>query len=170
MEKIETLVREHASEIHGYLCRMVGDYAEAKDILSEVFIRATQHARRKPDNDICKAWLYRVATNLALSYFRKRKVRRMFAVKSQQTDTDVRKSPQDELEDSEDVKLLKDAISKLGHKHRSVILMRMYQELSYEEMSKALGIKVGTVKSRLNEAKAKLKALMENRHEKQYAS
>lgn len=53
------------------------------------------------------------------------------------------------------------AIDKLGSKHKAIIIMRFYQEMSYDDMARVLEINVGTVKSRLSEAKSQLETLLE---------
>lgn len=157
MESVEGLVKRHSGELFGYLCRYMGNSANAEDVLSEVFVRLIENFPGQGDDFMWRPWLFRVATNLAIGHHRKHKVRMLFRLRSKGESALVRG---DEIELNSDIGRLKDAIEKLGKRHRPVVIMRAYHDMSYEEIAAALDINIGTVKSRISEAKEKLKELM----------
>ena len=164
MQTSEELIKAHAKELFGYLCRYAGDPALAEDLLGEVFVKFLMQYKTKTDpNFQWRPWLYRVATNLAISHFRRQKLWSFFGLINQAANTSE-KPPHDVIEQSQDGQLLKTAIEQLGDKFKSVVIMRVYNEMSYDEIAYALKINVGTVKSRMNEAKARLKILLEDKY------
>jgi len=161
-ESITSLVETYSDELHSYLCRYTGDYAMAKDVLGDVFLKLVQMIRHKRKKDIkWRPWLYRVATNCAISRFRKQKVRSLFHLKEISHRKEGPKTPHELVEISREGKMVRNAILKLGKIHRSVLVMRVYQEMTYKEIADSLEINVGTVKSRINEAKSRLKKQLE---------
>lgn len=165
MTQVETLVEQHASEIHGYLCRMLGDHAAAKDVLGEVFLKMVEHVKKLESSDLCKTWLYKVATNCAISHMRRQRVRRIFSLREKHERIDAQRSPQDLIEMNEEAGRIRNAVGRLGKKHKSVLIMRIYQELSYQEIADVLKINIGTVKSRLCEAKIKISEMLEEKND-----
>lgn len=162
MDRAEHLFRRHANELFGYLCRMTGDRAEAEEILSDVFVRLLEQGEgRLADASFeWRPWLYRVATNAALSRFRRQRIRSLFLAREHRQRAGEAAEKPDPIEGDEEGRRVRGAIEKLGGKYRAVLLMRAYQEMSYEEIARALSINVGTVKSRLNGAKQRLARLL----------
>src|SRR3989338_5821853 len=75
MQTSEELIKAHAKELFGYLCRYAGDPALAEDLLGEVFVRFLMQYKVKTDpNFQWRPWLYRVATNLVISHLRRQKL------------------------------------------------------------------------------------------------
>lgn len=155
---IDMLVKRYSNELYGYLCRYTGDFALAQDILSDVFVRLMEQMTKTSD-DVAfqwRPWLYRVATNLAISHHRRQKIRSMFLLKKSQVDINDA-GPQEMMETSQEGLKVKAAVEALSYRHKAVILMNIYQDMSYEEVADALKISVGTVKSRISIAKQRLK-------------
>lgn len=161
MPTSDELIASHSREVYAYLYRYVGDAATAEDILGEVFVRfiGTYNVNKTTDFN-WRAWFYRVATNLAISHFRRERVRRLFRLKHRGS-RGIVDSPHTGVEQDQEVKLLKVAVERLSEKLKAVIIMRTYNDMSYDEIAYALNLNVGTVKSRLNEAKIKLKEILE---------
>lgn len=156
MDTLEELVKKHSNELFGYLSRYMGDRASAEDALSEVFVKLIENYREDPDF-LWRPWLFKVATNVAIGHIRKQKVRKFFSIKEMQSHEPVM---EDEEFSGTDIQKLRSAVEALGKRHKPVIIMRVYHEMSYEDIAVALDINVGTVKSRISEAKAKLKAAL----------
>lgn len=157
MASIEDIVTRHSNELFRYLCRYLGNQGSAEDVLSEVFVRLIESHPKQQDGFLWRPWLFRVATNLAIGHQRKQRVRTLFQLRSKQTTSEAAEEKNELLSD---VRRLKDAITKLGKKHRPVIVMRVYHDMDYEEIARTLDINIGTVKSRISEAKQRLKEMM----------
>lgn len=155
-KSLEDVAHLHSNEIYAYLCRFLGDKNTAEDLLGEVYVRLVEQFNKVNDPEFnWRPWMYRVATNLAISHTRKRKVRRLFQLFTALEESLPATSDQ-AIENNESECHVKEAVNSLGAKHRSIILLRYYQDMSYEEIAAVLKINMGTVKSRLNEAKKKL--------------
>lgn len=161
----DELIAAHSREVYTYLYRYVGNAATAEDILGEVFVRFVgAYPSNNSDEFNWRAWFYKVATNLAISHFRRERIRKLFRMRQRADEYSLKgtiDSPHTGVEQDQEVRLLKAAVEKLSDKLRSVIIMRTYNDMSYDEIAYTLNLNVGTVKSRLNEAKARLKELLE---------
>ncbi len=164
----------YRDSIFGYLCRMLRDRQSAEDLAQEVFISVyTNAANYRPEGHF-KAWIYRIASNLAKNEFKKRSYRVMVSLFSpiQSGDNDLTLAdtiagPGETsgviMERKEKEKLVKEVINELPLKYREVLVLCAIEELSYEEAARALNTNVKTVSSRLARARAvvmkKMKAL-----------
>lgn len=161
MEVVETLVRQHSKELYTYLCRFVGNRSHAEDILSDVFVRLIEQFKKTGDEPFAwRPWLYRVATNCAISHLRRQKIRSFIPLLCKEDVPASTPSPQELAEISNEASMIKSAIDKLSHKHKSILIMHVYQEMSYEEIAGTLDISLGTVKSRISEAKKKIRDIL----------
>ncbi len=145
----------HSDEIFVYLCRYCKDRALAEDMLGDVFVRLVEELGKREDfskTADLRPWLYRVATNLAISHFRRQKVRDFFARSKGKREVCAGESA-GALEARSAAFRVKSIVGELSEKLKSVIILSAFQELSYEEISAVLNINVGTVKSRLSEAR-----------------
>ena len=132
----------------------LGNKEEAKDALQEVFLKVWQ-ARRAfdPAKGSVPAWLYRITINLCVSKHRKRRP----IVLPEESFEPVGSSDSNPANEFKKEKLMR-ALESLPPKHREVVVLRYFDDLSYKEIAQAVGIPVGTVKSRLNHAIRKLRA------------
>lgn len=161
MDPAESIVRQYSQEIFGYLCRFMGDRSNAEDVLGDVFVKLIEQIKKVNDPGFpWRAWLYRVATNRAISYGRKKKLRNFLFLEEEKIESNGH-SPEKLAELSEEGLRIKKAIETLNHKLKSVLILRIYQEMSYEEIAQALKINIGTVKSRINEARQRVKTILE---------
>lgn len=159
------LVRRYQKPLFGYLYRCTGDRYAAEDLFQETFMRIYQ-ARAAFNRKLSfSAWAYRIATNAFLD-MRKKK-----AVAMEKPAGDDVFSQYASGHDGPDKALLKKAksqrvqelLSGLPDRYRTVLLLVHYQGLSLKDVAAALGIPVGTVKSRLHKAFRQLAALAEKR-------
>jgi RNA polymerase sigma-70 factor (ECF subfamily) len=170
------LVRRYRNQITNYVYRMTNDYDLAVDLAQETFMRVYAAAERYQSSYAFSTYIYRIATNLAISELRRRKRRRMVSLSSFFQE---RESPSDscelEMPDTgplQDVTVVEDerraaiarAIASLPEKYRAPLVLRDVEERSYEEIACILGMNEGTVKSRINRARTflrdKLKAYL----------
>ena len=150
------LVRVHASGILNVVYRLCGDQQLAEDAAQETFLQAWQHLNSYRPQTSLRNWLYRIAVNAATDMLRKEKRLVPDAVEDLKL-TDNRPSPEMVFVKQERTVLVQRAILSLPEACRAVLVLREYEDLSYQEISNALEIPVGTVMSRLNYARGLLK-------------
>jgi|SRR5580704_12657122 RNA polymerase sigma-70 factor (ECF subfamily) len=163
----EEIVRRYTNPIINYVYRMLNDYERSSELAQETFIRIYTSASRYQATYSFSTYIYRIASNLAISELRLRKRRRLIPLLSSFTDDRGEaiemdppdKAPlQDEsLIDNERRTAVNRAISSLPIKYRAAVVLRDIEGLSYEHIAKALDLSEGTVKSRINRARNLLK-------------
>ena len=162
------LAAQYKDRIRNYVARLCGDPPEAEDLTQEVFVRAFVAMRRFRGVAAFQTWLYKIATNIALDALRRRR-RAGPAALSLDAPIETEESPvQRELADSsqdphqtvatrELQHEVQQAITELSDKLRVVIVLFDIQGLTYEEIADVLGVPLGTVKSRLFNARMALR-------------
>ena len=131
---------------------MIGNWHQAEDILVETFTKLA-HSNLQPTGNL-KAWIYRVATNDCYKIFRKAKHENSFSEESFQEK--MKDFSHDILAEIRIQKIL----NRLSEKHRIVILLKFYEDMTYQEIADILCCPLGTVKSRIHEGLEKLRRLI----------
>jgi RNA polymerase sigma-70 factor (ECF subfamily) len=152
------LVRCHRKGVINVVYRMCGDSNLAEDAAQEAFIRAWKHLPNYRPRSPFRNWVYRIATNAALDALRRERAT---------VDADdlplasSEAGPEASLEAEEKSTRVKQAVLALPEASRAAVILREYEGLSYKEIADTLGIPIGTVMSRLNYARKRLReALM----------
>jgi RNA polymerase sigma-70 factor (ECF subfamily) len=164
----EELVSRYRNQITCYLYRMTDDYDGAVDLAQETFVRVFKAADRYQSTYAFSTYIYRIATNLAISELRKRKRRRFLSLstffRSEDGGADEEFSLPDErplqdavLVDCERRAAVTKAITTLPDKYRAPLVLRDVEGKSYEEIACILRTNTGTVKSRISRARCLLK-------------
>ncbi len=156
----------HGSTLLRFLARRV-DPAEAEDLLGEVFrIAFERRSAFERDRDSARPWLYGIAANVVAKHHRSeaRRFRAMARVPAERPlDDDPADDPAERAVAAADAGArwtrVMDAIGTLPEAERQVLLLFAWEELSYDEIALALGVPVGTVRSRLSRGRARLAAL-----------
>src|SRR5438445_13546493 len=167
------LVARYRNQITSYIYRMTSDYDGAVDLAQETFMRVYRAAARYQTTHAFSTYIYKIATNLAISELRKRKRRRLVSLTGLLTSDDgqeprVFDAPDDRplqdvsLVDSEKRSVVKRAISTLPDKYRAPLVLRDVEGKSYDEIASILRTSEGTVKSRINRARNFLRDKMRN--------
>ena len=154
------LVRIHAQGVRNVIYRMCGDVQLAEDAAQETFIRAWQNLSSYRPGTPLRNWLYRIAVNAGTDMLRKEKRILPDDIGDLHL-TDGRPNPETLVSQHERAVLVQKAILSLPDASRAVLVLREYEELSYQEISSTLDIPVGTVMSRLNYARKLLKDKLE---------
>jgi RNA polymerase sigma-70 factor (ECF subfamily) len=155
------VAEKYRARLYNHALYIVKDHQEAYDIIQEVFIKAIHEHRFFDDDFKMKAWLFRVASNLCFNIIRNRKRRGTILENVRGRDA----TEADQLErvfSGERQGRILSAMDKLSRNHREILMLRYYSDLSYAEISDALGIKLGTVMSRLSRAKNKLMEVLDD--------
>jgi RNA polymerase sigma-70 factor (ECF subfamily) len=153
----ETLAETHSREIYYYLWRMLGDEQDAEDCLQDAFLRAYRAYARLNGDANTRAWLYKIATNTALTQIRKRSQRenRTSATTLEQVSSGMNVGTQ--VEEKLSLKAVHSAVQALPHKQRAALMMRKYQELSYAEIGRALDSSEESARANVYQALKKLR-------------
>lgn len=153
---VEALYAAACPRLVGHLTVLTGSRADAEEIAQEAFVQAVRHWSRISEYDDPTAWLYRVATRLAISRGRRGGVaRRGIARLGARGTTRVEEAPEERLD-------LDRALAELSVEHRAVLLLHHVHDLPVAQVARVLGIAEGTVKSRLSRARAALLPLLED--------
>ncbi|MEV8633200.1 RNA polymerase sigma factor [Streptosporangium sp. NPDC051023] len=163
-DRFAGLFDRHADEIHRYAARRLDDITAAEDVTAETFLTAFRKRKRY---DLSRAdarpWLYGIASNL-ISGHRRSEVRRLKALARQAPE------PADGFEERSAERVTADrlrpalatALAGLRSAERDLLLLVAWAELTYEEAAQALGIPVGTVRSRLSRTRTKIRRFLES--------
>jgi RNA polymerase sigma-70 factor (ECF subfamily) len=162
---IEQLVRRHEAGVFRLALSIVGDAAEANEITQETFIAALKSLRSYEDRKSFKAWLYTITLNHARSHLRKRKIlERLREAASALFKIEYQKRilPEEHVIQTEEETTLWNALNNLDERHRIVLVLRYFHELSVTEIAGMLDLPEGTVHSRLHTARERLRIALDS--------
>ena len=184
-EAFEAIVKGHMKDAYFIALGLVGNREDALELSQEAFYRAYKNFDRLNSKGKFFPWFYQILRNLCFSHLRKRRVRRNYQVRTEECgvrNSDPESNPQVETPDGQadglgdcfDPEVVAErneskdriwrAIGQLEEKHREVIILRHFRNMSYDEMAKVLFCNRGTMTSRLFYARQQLKEILD--HEK----
>ena len=161
----DELVRTYNASIFHVAYRMLGDTAEASDVVQEIFIKVFRNIGSFKGEAALKTWIFRIALSEILNRLRWWKSRHRSSTVSLDDQPnghehyvpDSGPSPEEMLESKEREMAIQEALGKLSSEHRSIIVLRDIEGFSYTEIAEVLSISMGTVKSRLARGREDLK-------------
>jgi RNA polymerase sigma-70 factor, ECF subfamily len=162
----EQLISIYDKKVYNLAYRMCGDREDASDLAQEALVRAYKAIGRFREQAQFSTWLYRIVVNVCLDHQRSRKRHPTVSLDEPLAgeDGDIPRQltadtldPEAEYQQLETQREVQRAIGRLNDDHRIVVIMRDIQGLPYEDIAAALGVALGTVKSRLNRARRALK-------------
>jgi RNA polymerase sigma-70 factor (ECF subfamily) len=158
------IVRCYRTRLLSFIYRMIGDRERAEDLVQEAFIRIHRHLHRFDSSRKFSTWAYTIASNLAKNELRNRGRNPLVYYQSARTRDNEDQRPlqfedsssrPDDMYENRHLKELVDAtVERLSPHHREVFVLRELQGKSYEEIAVVTHCNLGTVKSRLNRARA----------------
>lgn len=161
------IVGRYRNPITNYLYRFLNDYEEAVDLAQETFVRVYFAIDRYHTEYAFSTYIYRIATNLAISELRKRKRRTILSLtglfqseddeQAEFQPPDTRSLPDQDLVEDERSKVIAKAIVTLPTKYRVPIILRDIEGKTYDEIAEILDLGLGTTKSRISRARGLLK-------------
>lgn len=165
----EKLIISHERNVYNIAYRMFNNEEDAKDISQEVFMKVYKNLSKFDENSKFSTWLHRITVNTCIDELRKRKGKETNSIdesmnveegniKKQYADTTS--SPEQILIAKEDINNLKKFISSLSENHKTLIILRDIQGLSYSEIAEITNNSLGTVKSRLARARIQLRNIL----------
>lgn len=145
----EKIYKKYKDDIYNYVFWRIYSEEDALDITQDIFIKIYKGLPKFKGESSLKTWIFAIARNTVINYVTRRRIKEediesYFQEKSTYKEVEMK------------IKLLL-AMEKLAIEHREILKLYYFDGFSYKEIAKLLGIKPGTVKSRLNRAKLSLK-------------
>jgi len=157
---MEQIVKLYEKQVYNTAFGIVGNQEDAQDITQDVFLTIWNKIGQFKFRSKFSTWIYQIAKNQSLNLKNLKKRRRTDATEIDDSQTWVpvdEKTPETTLLVNEQQKLLLRALDNLKEKHRTILVLREMEALSYDDISKVLGCSIGRVKSRLHEARLALR-------------
>ena len=156
---------EHLDALYSYAMVLTRNHAEAEDLVQETFFRAMRARGRLREGSNMKGWLFTILRNVWFNQLRKwRSGPEMIEIEHgdgvANRVVDTSRNSHDHYVSKVETEQVRAAIQELAVDFREIILLREYEDLSYQEIASLLGCPIGTVMSRLGRARAKLRALL----------
>jgi RNA polymerase sigma-70 factor (ECF subfamily) len=159
-EAFTCLLARHLNPVHAYLYRLTGSHADADDLSQDTFLRVWRKAASfKPGRVKLATWLYRIAHNLCIDEFRKRRAHAVVSLSEHPVngfEEQAIQSPTQEV-DCENLELVNIALMRLPENQRSALVLCQIQGFSNRETAEILGIGVSALESLLARARRRLK-------------
>jgi RNA polymerase sigma-70 factor (ECF subfamily) len=165
-DAFSTLVRRYERRVVGVALAVVHNQDDALELAQETFVRAFEKLPRFESRSSFSTWLYRIAANLAIDFWRRE--RRYNVLRGEDAENELRRLPSangDSFKAANQSELgerLSKALEQVTPEHRAVILLREVEGLSYDEISEVLRCPRGTVMSRLHYARNRLRGILKD--------
>jgi RNA polymerase sigma-70 factor, ECF subfamily len=167
----DVLVERYKVRLFNYLFRLTGNRDEAEEFAQEAFVKAYIHAEKYKTIAKFSTWLYTIATNLVRNRIRSKSRApqivslwsRVFGDGDEERVIDIpdtQRTPDETINDTELSEIIGAAIQRIPEKYRTSFVLREINEMSYEEIAAVTGLKLGTVRSRINRARNHFRQLV----------
>ncbi len=154
------IVEKYSERLYWHIRKLTGSHEDANDILQNSLVKAWGALPQFREESRLYTWMYRIATNEALTFLKRSKLRAFFSLSdySKQVENQVEADPF--FNGDEAQRIFRKAIMKLPDKQRVVFTMRYYEEMKYEEISEILGTSVGALKASYHHAYQKIQDIL----------
>jgi RNA polymerase sigma-70 factor (ECF subfamily) len=153
-EAFDRLVERYQRDVYRLCFRYVNNHHDASDMAQEVFLKAYRAIAKFRGDSSFSTWLYRIAVNTCLNF---RAARKAPAEELSEHVADGGMPVVDRLERDQRSQRVREAVARLPEKQRATLILKVYQDLTHEEVAGILGSSVGTVKANLFHALANLR-------------
>lgn len=170
------LMRNYRDSLYFMMLKMTNNPQDADDLTIEAFGKAFKNLRQYAPDYAFSTWLFKIASNNCIDFIRKRKMNESVSLNLNdplETGDDLAnllpatsRTPEEDIIRQQKIEALRDIVNRLKPHYKKLIELRYYEELSYEEISVALDIPIGTVKAQLFRAREFLYHILKNRHDK----
>lgn len=163
---LNALVAEHQERAYRYAYRLTRNQDDASDVVADAFVRISTAIKTFRGQSGFGTWLYRIITNCALDRKKKQKRHRHLSLDASQSTEegevkmqveDEGPSPQERAESTEREAKVQQALDEMPEYQKAMLILYHVEQLSYEQIAETLDLPLGTVKSRLNRARAALR-------------
>lgn len=151
------IVEKYSERLYWHVRRFALSHEDTDDLLQDIFMKAWNALQGFRGESAVFTWLWRIATNTALNYVAKAKIRTVLSLSSyeDQADRIIDRDPWFDCDEAE--RKLSKAIARLPAKQRTVFCLKYYEDLTYEEISEITGTSVGALKASYHFASEKIK-------------
>lgn len=156
-EAYTRLLVRHKDRVQAFISKLIVDRAEAEDLMLLSFDKAFRNLKRYNPKFAFSTWLYSIAYNLCIDYFRKNKQYFVGLEEARET-ADI--TPEEVYIANQQRNTVESLIDQLKPEYREVIYLRYMQHYAYEEIAEQLNIPLGTVKTRIHRAKCELNKII----------
>lgn len=156
-EAFDRLVERYQRDVYRLCYRYVNNHHDANDLAQDVFLKAYRAIGKFRGDSAFSTWLYRIAVNTCLNF---RSLRRLQQEELSEHLADGGVGVAERLQSDERSALVRAAVSKLPEKQRATLILKIYHDLTHEEVARVLGASVGTVKANLFHALGNLRKLV----------
>lgn len=168
------LMKRYKKPLYHTILKMVRNVDDAEDLTIEAFAKAFRSLHKFKKDYTFSTWLFRIATNNCIDFIRKKRLETTSISASFRDDNgdevsmdikDVNLNPQEESIKGQKIEIMQLIITKLPPKYQTLVNMRYFRELSYEEIADELQAPLGTVKAQLHRARELLYDLVKDKKE-----
>jgi RNA polymerase sigma-70 factor (ECF subfamily) len=156
-EAFDRLVLRYQRDVYRLCYRFVNNHEDANDLAQEVFLRVWRAIPRFRGESSFSTWLYRIAVNACLNF---RALRRPSTQELPEGLADPQPGAEARLASDDEARRVRAAVARLPEKQRATLILKVYHELTHEEVAEILGSTVGTVKANLFHALGNLRRLV----------
>lgn len=156
----QKLLREYQKPLYNHIRNIVLNHDDADDVLQNTFIKVFQHLKNFKGDSKLFSWMYRIATNEAITFLNNKAKRNGTTSEAMQTKI-VENLQSDVYFDGNEIQIkLQKAIAQLPEKQQLVFKMKYFEEIKYEDLSEILGTSVGALKASYHHAVKKIEEFM----------
>lgn len=155
----EELIRRHARSVYRKLCHLLRNREDSEDLTQQVFAKAFAALSTYIDRGQFRSWLLRIARNESFALMRRRKARPQPDREVQEGDLNA-PSVIEEIQSRDKVAGIAQAIRQLPADERQVVQLRLQEELAFREIAELLEVPLGTVLSRMHQARSRLRGAL----------
>lgn len=175
----EELLLLHQKKIYNLCLRMSANQDDALDLSQEAFIKAWRSIGQYQFEASFSTWLFRLTSNVCIDFLRRKKRRQETSLTESYDDSDEgaelslsdsQPLPEQQAITNETKRELAQAMAQLAPDHREILQLRVIEDLPYEQIADILGVRVGTVKSRLARARLSLRKILKTGNYSEAAS
>lgn len=163
-QAFQSLLDKYNGKIFKTIYGVIGNYHDAIDLTQDVFFQVYRNISKYKPKGQFSCWIFKIALNRSKNYITKRKIITFLSFdwvtkinQSSLIDNTERGNVEAYAEKNEKIELLYEALNALDYSFKEILILKEIDMLEYKEISKILGIELGTVKSRISRAKEKLK-------------
>ena len=168
------LMQRYKMAVYHMILKMVRNVDDAEDLTIEAFAKAFKNLHKFKKDYTFSTWLFRIATNNAIDFIRKKKLKTLSLNTTFKNDSgddvnidveDENLNPQQEAIKTQKIELVQMFVTKLPSKYQRLVKLRYFDELSYDEIAKELDAPLGTIKAQLYRARELMYELVKNKKE-----
>ncbi len=148
VDKLGTLFERHHAQLFNFLLRLTGNRHQSEDLVQEVFVRLLKYRHTYRAESQFTTWMFQIARNARIDYFR-RSPREEVGVEDELRErVSLLPTPVEQAEQSEEMRIMLEALAKLPEERREVLLLRGFMGMKFEEIAEQLKCSVNTIKGR----------------------